>query len=46
MAITRRYVHPQEETIRAAIEKARGAEGGHSGDEPVPNSDADFSLIK
>ncbi len=30
MAITRRYVHPQEETVRAALEKARGAEGGHT----------------
>jgi integrase len=29
MAITRRYVHPQAETIRAALERARGAGGGH-----------------
>jgi integrase len=30
MATTRRYVHPQTETIREAIEKARGAGSGHT----------------
>jgi integrase len=30
MAITKRYIHPEEQTIRAALEKARKAQGGHS----------------
>jgi len=29
MAITRRYVHPQDETIRAAMEKTREHKAGH-----------------
>ncbi|MCC6344273.1 MAG: site-specific integrase [Bryobacterales bacterium] len=29
MSITKRYVHPQEHTTRAAMEKARGAQTGH-----------------
>ncbi len=29
-ATTKRYIHPQEETVRAAMERARGAKGGHS----------------
>ena len=28
--ITKRYVHPQEQTIRAAMERAREVEGGHN----------------
>jgi integrase len=27
---TKRYVHPQTETVRAAMERVRGAKGGHS----------------
>ena len=27
---TKRYVHPQAETVRAAMERARGVKGGHS----------------
>ena len=27
---TKRYVHPQADTVRAAMERARGAKGGHS----------------
>ena len=27
---TKRYVHPQADTIRAAMERGRGAKGGHS----------------
>ncbi len=27
---TKRYVHPQADTVRAAMERARGARGGHS----------------
>ena len=35
MNITKRYVHPQEETILNAMEKARGEKGGHkSGHNP------------
>jgi hypothetical protein len=30
MAITKRYVHPQADTIREAIEKARVAKSGHT----------------
>jgi len=30
MNITKRYVHPQEHTIRDAMEKARGAKSGHN----------------
>ena len=30
MNITKRYVHPQEQTILAAMEKARVVKGGHS----------------
>lgn len=30
MSITKRYVHPQEQQIRIAIEKARDAQTGHS----------------
>jgi integrase len=30
MNITKRYVHPQEQTIRAAMDRARGIEGGHT----------------
>lgn len=30
MNITKRYVHPQEQTIRAAMERARDAKSGHT----------------
>ena len=30
MNITKRYVHPQEQTIRAAMDRARGVGGGHT----------------
>ena len=30
MSITKRYVHPQQSTIKDAIEKSRLAQGGHS----------------
>lgn len=30
MNITKRYVHPQEQTIRAAMDRARAVEGGHT----------------
>jgi len=41
---TRRYVHPQEETIREAMERTRNAQGGHkighSGEKPVERAEA------
>jgi integrase len=30
MAITKRYVHPQQATLKDAIDKARVANGGHT----------------
>lgn len=30
MSITKRYVHPQQNTLKEAIEKARNANGGHT----------------
>lgn len=48
MSITKRYVHPQEYSTRAAIEKARAALGGHnSGHSPILNPSsqiADFAV--
>jgi hypothetical protein len=44
MSITKRYVHPQEYSTRAALEKARAALGGHS---PILNPTtliADFAV--
>ena len=29
-ATTKRYIHPQADTVRSAMERARGAKGGHS----------------
>ena len=29
MSITKRYIHPQEHTTRAAMDRARAAQGGH-----------------
>src|ERR1035438_1671086 len=42
MSITKRYVHPQEHTSRAAMDRARDAQGGHNSghstvDAPVAN---------
>jgi len=30
MNLAKRYVHPQEQTIRAAVDRARGVEVGHT----------------
>jgi hypothetical protein len=39
MSITKRYVHPQEYSTRAAMEKARVALSGHnSGHSPIPHT--------
>jgi integrase len=47
---TKRYVHPQAETVRAAMERVRGAKGGHSDEKaaeapsaPAAVSTNDFS---
>ncbi|MGO4882299.1 MAG: tyrosine-type recombinase/integrase [Bryobacteraceae bacterium] len=42
MSITKRYIHPQEHTTRAAMDRARDAQGGHKNghsavDAPVAN---------
>jgi hypothetical protein len=30
MNITKRYVHPQEQTVRTAMEKVQAGKGGHT----------------
>jgi hypothetical protein len=41
MSITKRYVHPQEYSTRAAMEKARVALSRHSsGHSPILNTDS------
>jgi integrase len=39
MNITKRYVHPQEQTIRTAMEKAHEVNGGHTSRHTVENID-------
>jgi integrase len=39
MNITKRYVHPQEQTIRAAMDRAQAAEGGHTSGHTDKNAD-------
>jgi integrase len=41
MAITKRYIHPADETVRAAIEKARDAQGGHKSGHSVTSAAED-----
>jgi len=41
MAITKRYIHPQADTIREAMEKARVARGGHTSGHTVGAEKAD-----
>lgn len=36
---TRRYVHPQQATVLAAMEKARSAQGGHKSSTPATSTD-------
>jgi len=38
MNITKRYIHPQEQTIREAMEKARGEKGGHNSGHNAKNA--------
>jgi len=39
MNITKRYVHPQEQTVRAAMERAQAANSGHTSGHTVQNAD-------
>ena len=39
MNITKRYVHPQEQTIRAAMERAREEKSGHTSGHTAPKPD-------
>jgi len=46
MSITKRYVHPQEYSTRAAIEKARVALSGHnSGHRPILNTSSQIANL-
>ena len=46
MSITKRYVHPQEYSTRAAIEKARVALSGHnSGHTPIVNTQSPAAIV-
>jgi len=44
MSITKRYIHPQEGTLRDAIEKARVAKGGHTSGHTAPTSQIDVAM--
>jgi hypothetical protein len=45
MSITKRYVHPQEHSTRAAIEKARVALSGHkTGHTPILNTSEQITI--
>jgi hypothetical protein len=39
MSITKRYVHPQQGTLRDSIEKARNAHSGHTFGHTLENAD-------
>jgi integrase len=39
MNITKRYVHPQEQTIRAAMDRVRGEKGGHTSGHTAQKTD-------
>jgi hypothetical protein len=46
MAITKRYIHPQAETVRAATERAREVQGGHRiGHSAENESPADLKAV-
>ncbi len=47
MATTRRYVHPQDETVREALERARGGHKiGHSGEEELQADERQLPLLQ
>jgi hypothetical protein len=49
MNITKRYIHPQEQTIRDAMEKAREVKGGHnsghSADNAAPEQSTPLAVV-
>ena len=46
MATTRRYVHPEDHTVREAMERARsGHKFGHSGTATVPRQNVEQPTI-
>src|ERR1043166_6726308 len=42
---TRRYVHPQAETVRAAMERSRNARGGHNSGHNDENAAENHQVI-
>jgi integrase len=46
MSITKRYVHPQEHNTRAAMEKARSAQGGHKSGHTAESATSPDSATK
>jgi len=44
MSITKRYIHPQEQTIREAIERAREANSGHTFGHTGASAESDASI--
>ncbi len=45
MNITKRYVHPQEQTIRAAMDRAQVANGGHTSGHAGQNADLENTPV-
>jgi integrase len=45
MNITKRYVHPQEQTIRAAMDRAQVASSGHTSGHTVENTDLENTQV-
>ena len=45
MNITKRYVHPQEQTIRAAMDRAGVANGGHTSGHTVEDTDLENTPV-
>jgi len=45
MNITKRYVHPQEQTIRTAMEKALEASGGHTSRHTAEDQDLEGVVV-
>ena len=45
MNITKRYVHPQEQTIRAAMDRAQEANSGHTSGHTLKNADLESTPV-
>jgi len=45
MNITKRYIHPQEQTIRAAMDRAHVASGGHTSGHTHENADLENTPV-